>query len=166
MFGYSRATIVSSKRDAYILRIHGTSMFDVLLQVAGPQELENWLRWFNSSGASSSGGSTTLTSNTCLTSPTSSTSQAAESSGNKWNKNDSGLTARKHLLAERQESSITLETIESNISGINGPPVTELDYSQMVPPVPLASFLSPRRSTVSSVDDSELENISLNTFKK
>ncbi|KAI8145338.1 periplasmic binding protein-like I [Fennellomyces sp. T-0311] len=162
VFGYSRATIVSSKRDAYILRIHGASMFDVLIQVASPQELEDWMRWFNSGGTSSSGASTTLTSNTCLTSPTSSTNQAAESSGNKWIKNDSGLTARKHLLAERQESSITLETMDS---GISGPLVTELDYSQMVPPVP-TNLLSTRRSLASSVDDEELEYISLNNLKK
>ncbi|KAI9497751.1 hypothetical protein BDB00DRAFT_936177 [Zychaea mexicana] len=157
VFGYNRATIESSQSDAYILRVHGSSVTDVLIQVASHQELENWLGWFNSSNngfssssaaATTSAGSSTLT---CLTSPTNSVTKyiipsiADNYNGNKNKKydniknNDSGITARQHLLPDRQESNITLETLDS---GVSGPLVTELNYSQMMLPSALPITLS------------------------
>ncbi|KAI7850017.1 hypothetical protein BDC45DRAFT_609119 [Circinella umbellata] len=149
IFGYNRATIESSKQNTYILRVHGTNVFDVLIQVANLQELESWLGWFNTQknttpSLKSGSSSTTFTSSsgntTCLTSPTTTSYTYSPTRSNKsmdiilsrkkYVRNDSGLSARQQLLSEstRQESNITLETIE-NV----GPFVTPSDFNASQP---------------------------------
>ena len=99
-------------------------------------------------------------------------------------RNDSGLSGRQHLLAERQGSNITLETMES---GVSGPIVTDFNYSQQISlrptpsPAPITIpgthynntvlnqwplTLSPTDAENNNDPNNELEDIPLHSIRK
>ncbi|ORZ15701.1 7 transmembrane sweet-taste receptor of 3 GCPR-domain-containing protein [Absidia repens] len=136
VFGYTHATIVSSSKEAYVLKIHGLRFHNILIQVANQDDLQRWYNWFNSKpGATTSPAlhrrqQKTSTYLSFLTgSRTSSTSHALSNtplgrvlSPTPLNKPmlDSGMTTRHLLVSDDGESGtrqngscITLVTIDS-----------------------------------------------------
>lgn len=105
---------MSATAEACIFRVHGTGLFDVLIQVANRQELEQWCAWFNSAGDSPlasfltcSNGGTTQTDSSDSSSATRTLTVHEACMHHTKKQTDS----RRHLL--RQESEITLESMDS-----------------------------------------------------
>ena len=131
MLGYYRASVVSSKEDAYIFKVHGRGMYDVLLQVGSQQELEQWCGWFNYQNGSANNWMfqrQSVSTNTCVTTQASNTSTADGSTmvgGSNKNFKDFNLeqtgSSQQNLfsLEEGQESGMILD------SCVNAPIVSE-----------------------------------------
>lgn len=47
MFAYSGASVASTKPGEYILKVHGLSMSNILMQVESEKDLMQWNSWFN-----------------------------------------------------------------------------------------------------------------------
>jgi hypothetical protein len=121
--------VVSSKKDAYILKVHGLHFYDILIQVANQDDLQQWCQWFNSkptqptkhhplysffTKSKTSEGSANVFTNAL--NKAISTPQQHQHQPNL----DSGMTMR-HLLAEdddfdkRQASCLTLASLGSHL---------------------------------------------------
>ncbi|KAI8343029.1 7 transmembrane sweet-taste receptor of 3 GCPR-domain-containing protein [Chlamydoabsidia padenii] len=131
VFGYSHASVESATKGAYVLKLHGLHFYDIMVQVANEEDLQQWCNWFNSKPSltlqpqgkhqqhsfltKSSDGVNTITS----------AINKAISTQHQPNI-DSGMTMR-HLLAmeeeddgdKRQASCITLATLGSHTSPEN-----------------------------------------------
>ncbi|KAF7721643.1 hypothetical protein EC973_004341 [Apophysomyces ossiformis] len=132
VFGYTHASVVNSSRDKYIFKVHGVHCWDLVVQVATKQDLENWCGWFNSNPEVyySSSSRTFLTSNTCIT-----TRSYYSGPQKKLKENVKDTDTQNQLLLEGDESGITLETLDSCA---NAPIVTELPH-QFSCPLPRVS---------------------------
>lgn len=141
MFSFTKATVVSATAEACIFRVHGTGLFDVLIQVANRQELEQWCARFNSAGDSplasfltcSNGGTTEIdSSSSSNTTGTRTLTTAHEPYPHPKQNSDS----RRNLL--RQESNVTLESIDNCIH--QQPVVSASINDHRLPPPPPNPF--------------------------
>ncbi|KAI9300663.1 hypothetical protein BJ944DRAFT_272660 [Cunninghamella echinulata] len=128
IFRYSHATIHSSKREAYLLKVHGYGLTDIFIQVKNEQDLQQWYTWFNSKKQHESEQNAIFSflrkkstkESTSATTTTTAHHKESILSGHHLNNKvnlDSGLTCQ-HLLADitesNRQSSITLDTLDFN----------------------------------------------------
>lgn len=165
VLGYYRASVVSSKEDAYIFKVHGRGMYDVLLQVGSQQELEQWCGWFNYQNGSANNWmfqqQQSVSTNTYVTTQASNTSTADGSTmvgGSNKNFKDFNLdqqttsSSQQNLFAleEGGESGITLD------SCMNAPIVSE-----SIAPYHRTSNQFHHRHHTPSREEEEFEDIGL-----
>ncbi|ORY91838.1 7 transmembrane sweet-taste receptor of 3 GCPR-domain-containing protein [Syncephalastrum racemosum] len=164
VFSYSDASIVSSSEGAYIFRVRGRRLFDVHIQVATPEDLEQWCAWFNSTKGTSSGAfvssnnTASFLSSSRDTAPTGRGEESKDMELRELTKMKSNLTAERHLL-DRQESNITLESVDTCMHApVLQPMDPQLNNTAMNVPSALAPRLSEsvrrRRTTSNGTMDS------------
>ncbi|KAI8376579.1 uncharacterized protein BYT42DRAFT_534211 [Radiomyces spectabilis] len=144
VFGYSRASIASCVPEAYVLKVHGLGLSDILIQVANASDLEQWHIWFNDAHG---GGSSCddISGQTCATG---SQQLGHHDKGNHGldaaaKLSDSGITSR-HLL-DRRESGMTIGTLDTFlVQDAEEPRKSDPNPFISLPP---AASLSRRRSS-------------------
>ncbi|KAI8373243.1 uncharacterized protein BYT42DRAFT_536616 [Radiomyces spectabilis] len=144
VFSYTHATNVSSSStEGHVLKVHGTGFYDVYIQLATRDDAECWHTWFNSKDPGFDPENTLLTSRSCLTTRSTmvaSTDKKSDST-QKLKKEDSS----DRYLLERQESGITIETVESAVSTLHRlpSPLQIADQHPYYMHVPSPSTLTP-----------------------
>lgn len=159
MFSYSDASVVSSTEGAYIFRVRGRRLFDVHIQVASPEDLEQWCAWFNSTKGTASGAliasnnTASFLSSSRGTAPTAGEEESKDMELRELTRKKNNLTSERHLL-DRQESNITLESVDTCMHApVLQPMDPQLNNTVMNVPSALAPRLSEsfrRRRTASN----------------
>ncbi|CAO3612776.1 unnamed protein product [Cunninghamella blakesleeana] len=140
VFKYSHASIISSEKESYLLKIHGYGFTDILIQVKNEQDLQQWYKWFNSKQQNQSSNEQNAIFSFLKKNHTTSKeyilsdhSKKSHSKENDKINMDSGLTCQ-YLLSDdtesNRQSSITLDTFTSNHTSLLPLPYNDSDDHQ------------------------------------